>query len=483
MSVQRIVIDNFLGGLSPSRYIGNVQAGESDPTNSDRSSAGWDVFNTVEEAGLLRRGFGEGAVTNVSLIQGKLHWMKTYNRVLGSFIYAIGQDDNLVQNRLYRVELDTDTVTNSTIFPHQLPTSSPLGTGLGMEYYDGFLYYSSGRYLGRYDMSLTFDNSFYNFLGTRAIGTSIEHPMIQGNGKLFIGNSNFSLNTASIATFDGASVIPNALDLGKTEQFIRAIEFNKDFLYIATTNNTEDNSRIGDSFLYIWDTVSTSWQEQYKFPEEDLRAIRAFNGRIYTFGNRGAYLFSGNEFQPIISLSGGPSPGGTSIHPAGFISWHDGAGQIYSCGTMNPRIPSIPFKPYFNPDAAYSGAIQWTSRTKLWATTPTDTPKLRVYSGSTTYETASWKTPMINFGIKARLSRIYLYFLSWPSGCTVDVKWASGDGSSMTTLGTINTTGATSVKFSADGLVDDSWQIILTHTGGTSPKFRKMVIEWEPELE
>lgn len=484
MSVQRIVIDNFLGGLSSSRYVGNVLAGQCDP--DEQSSSGWEVFHNTNDIGLLRRGSVEGTITNVSLIQGKIHWIKTYNRTLGSYIYALGQDDNLNENRLYRIDLASDTVSNASPWPFTVGTSSPNGTGLGMEYYGGYLYYASGRYLGRYNMSLTFDNSFYTFLGTKAIGTSIEHPMVQGNGKLFIGNSNFSLNTASIATYDDASVTPNALDLGKTEQFIRAIEFNNNFLYIATTNNTEDNSKVAESYLYVWDTVSSSWQQQFRFPEEDLKALKASNGKMFAFGNRGAYIFNGTNFELIYPLSGGPTPGGVSVNPSGIINWCDQNLNIFAYGSPNPsQIPPITYKPYVN-DYVYNGAIQWVTRTKLYAATSTDNPKLRMYGGSGNYESATWRTPMIPFGVKARLVKLYAYFLSWPANCTVTVGWASGDGSSITTIGTINTAGDVQAEFSYDGLVADSWQITLTHTvgiSGATPKFRKIVIEWEPELE
>lgn len=480
---QRLVIDNFLGGLAPSIYVGNPQT-QSDPDHT----SGWEIFSPSED-GLLQRGYPSKYVTNASLIQGTLHWMKNYNRTAGAYTFILGTDDNLIKNRLYQVNLSSDTLTNSTLFPHTISDSNgAIQGGTGTEFYGGYLYYASGRYLGRYDMSLTFNDSFSIYLGTQALGDYIDHPMVQGGGKLFIGNSNFSLNTPSIATVDSNGAVNlAALDLSQTEQVIKALEYSRNFLYIATTNNTAANTNTSDSYLYVWDGISGSWQEQFRFPEENFTAIKFANGQLFCWGNKGFYRFTGSGFELIYPIQGGPSAGGVSVRPNGVVYFRDGAGSIYGYGTDNPQIPPVVYTPYTGGSAVYNGAVHWASRSKLFASANASPRLYEYFSGGTNdYVSASWRTPMINFGQLTRLVRVYMVFQSWPTGATMDVKWATGSGSSTTTIGTVSTAGETTAEFYPEGCVADFWQVGLTLTaapGGITPKIQRIVIDYQPEKE
>ena len=479
---RRFVIDNFLGGLAPSIYVGNP-LNQMDPDHS----SGWELFASAQ-AGLLQRGYSSKPITNVSLLQGTMHWMKNYNRSVGSFAYGLGTDVNLIMNRLYRVDLSTDTMTNNAQFPHSISSSTGAQmNGTGMEFYGGFLYYASGRYLGRYDMSLTFNDSFNVFLGTQALGDQIDHPMVQGGGKLFIGNSNFSLNTPCIATVDSSGAVNlAALDLSQIEQVIKAVEYNRNFLYIATTNNTAANTNSSDSFLFVWDGISGSWQEQFRFPEENFTALKFANGQLFCWGNRGFYRFTGSGFELIYPINGGPSAGGVGVHPNGIIYFRDGAGVIYAFGSNNPQIPAVIYRPYKAANI-YNGAVHWASASKLFASYAL-TPFLLEYasSGTDDYGSAEWRTPMINFGQLTRLVRVYIVFQSWPTGATMDVKWATGDGTSPTTIGTISAAGEKTFEIYPDGCVADLWQLGTTLTaapGGITPKIQRILIDYQPEKE
>ena len=489
---QRFVISNFLGGLAPSVFVGNP-LNQADPGSaSNTHTRGWEVFSNGE-IGSLQRGYTTAPVTNVSLVQGTMFWMKSYNRSIGTFLFMLGTDDNLILNRLLRLDLSNDTVSNSGGFPHSISTyTNAQQGGTGMEFFGGYLYYASGRYLGRYDMSLTFNDSFNVFLGTQALGDGIDHPMVQGGGKLFIGNSNFSLNTPCIATVDSAgSVNLAALDLSQTEQIIKALEYSRNFLYIATTNNTTQNTNSSDSFLYIWDGISGSWQEQFKFPEENFTALKYVGSQLFCFGNRGFYRFTGSGFELIYPITGGPSAGGVSVHPNGILYFRDQTGLIYAYGTANPQIPPIVYRPY-SESSAFIGAIHWASRTKLFASRLTgDNKTLKLYSASGTeaYSTnAAYYVPMIEFGVRTRLVKVYIEFLAWPAGDTMDVKWYTGDGDTPTptTIGTINTTGELSAEFYPDGCVADHWGVALALTAapnGVTPKIRRVICEYQVEKE
>lgn len=485
---QRFVIDSFLGGLAPSVFVGNPLS-QANPGLSTVRTAGWEVMREGE-VGLLQRGFTRGTITNISLMQGTPWWFKPYNRSTGAFVFIEGADLNSVKNVIQRFELSGDTLTNSSLFPHQISTSTnALAGGTGMEFYGGYLYYASGRYLGRYDLSLTFNDSFNTFLGTQALGAGIDHPMVQGGGKLFIGNSNFSLNTACIATVDSSGAVNlAALDLSQTEQVINALEYSRNFLYIATTNNVAMNTNNSDSFLYVWDGISGSWQEQFRFPEENFTALKFANGQLYCFGNRGFYRFTGNGFELIYPISGGPSAGGVSVKPNGIIYFRDQTGIIYAYGTMSPQIPPVVYRPYYS-SYPFEGGMYWASRNKLLAGTTDPAGRLRLYSanGNQAYEAAPYYIPLINFGVRTRLVKVYIEFLSWPTGASMDVKWYTGDGDSPTptTIGTVSEVGATEAEIYPDGCVADHWGvgIEMAASGSLSPRIRRIVCEYQVEKE
>lgn len=478
MAVTRIIIDNFLGGLAPSRYQGNTN-GQFDPY--DTTSAGWDPY-FIDEEGLLRRGLGSTTITNSSDVTGSVTWMKAINRAYGSYVFGVEEQASGAgtNNRLVRINATTHTLSNSSPWPFILPTD---GGQCGLEFFNGFLYYASKRYLGRYDLSLTFNSSYYTFLGTTAIGRAIDHPMIQGNGKLFIGNSNFSLNTASIAVDDGVSVTPNALDLTKTEQYVRSLEFQRNTLLIAASSNAGTGSpTTSPCTMYVWDGISTSYQDKFEFPDEDFHAVKVFGNAIYGFGQRGMYQFNGNGFDLIQPYSGGPDPWGVSVNPRGLVTWKDELTQAFSYGSPHRALPEIAYKPIKFSETP-SGGMFWVNRNNLYVGGFAAGDKIRRFSGSTSYQTSTWMGPMYKFDQPVRLVSFEVHMLSLMSGTNLAFMWANGDGSAPTTVATLSTPGTTTWKYTPNGLVDTSWQVGIADTAesAATPKIKRIVLEVEPE--
>lgn len=472
---QRIIIDNFLGGLAPSRYQGSVT--QWDPLDS--TSAGFDPYIDGDE-GLLRRGFGEASITNASLMTGNQTWMKTASRTYGDFVFTIDEQETGAgtNNRLMRINATSHTVSNTSPWPFSMPTD---GGQTGLEFFNGYLYYASKRYLGRYDMSLTFNSSYYTFLGTTAIGRAIDHPMVQGNGKLFFGNSNFSLNMASVGTDDGASVTPNQLDLGKTEQFVRSLEFNRNTLFIAMTNNQGGGGPIGSPMMYVWDGIATSYQDKFSFPDEDFSCVKAYGSTILGFGQRGLYQFTGSGFDLIQPYTGNPDPWGATISPRGAVLWKDEAANLYSYGSPNKQLPTIATKPVKFSTAPAGGVAQVGKNNIYIGGFPSGTKFRRFGAAGTTYESGDWRVPMFKWDQPMRLARFEVHMMSLLSGTTLQATWSNGDGSSQTTMDTMNTPGTTIWKYDPNGLVDYSWQFGITHSAGATPKIKRIILEVSPE--
>jgi len=488
--VQRLVIDNFLGGLAPSRYIG-------DPlTQADPSSSGWFPVHTaapdsgLNEINVLQRGYQADTMTNADIVYGDIKWAKTYSRGSESYAFLLTKSDSVSTNRTYlhRLDMSTATVTNSGAWPRNIAASTD---GLGLEFYTtsgtNYLYYAHGANLGRYDLNVTFADTFKTTLGTTCLGQNISHPMVQGNGKLFIGNSNYSANTACIATLVDATFTESALDLSATQQIVRALEFNRNYLYIATSAGTESAGYRSQAFLYVWDGVSSGWQEQYQFPEEDFTAIKSYNGQIYCWGRRGFYRFNGSGFELIASVASGPKyQSAVDISPNGFIYFkgtaNDGSSTIYAYGTPDPKIPPQLYRPYdFN--GGDSTAIFWANNTSLYVSYSSGN-KIRRFSssGASGYGTATWSTPMMKFPQPARLTSIQAFYQSLPSTSAFTVSWTPNTSSAVVLM-SVSTAGTTSQKMHIDGCIDDIWQLSITHTAGKTPKILSLIAEYAFEQD
>lgn len=470
-------ISNFLGGVAPSAYSGDYRS-QADPT-----TFGWDSANIID-MGLLRRGFGLTTVTGASIITGSVRWVKTY----GSFTpyaYAYEENTNPTANRLHRINVSTHTVTPSGTFPATLNTYSESN---GMELYDGYLYYATGQYLGRYDLNTTFDNSFYLSLGTTCLGATIRHPMVQGYGKLFIGNSytNASLtNACSVAKIEAGVVTADALPLGKTQKVVKCLEFHNANLYIGLSSNLYGDRTIRcDTSMLVWDTVSPGWQKEIPFPEEDIVALKSWNGSLYAWGARGVYVFNGTGFSQIFLTPAGPNLSSeVDVSPYGLLYWKgtDSAANqgIYAYGALDERQTKVPFKPYFE----YGGASQpivWVNKDNLYVFGYSSGEKIRRFNSATdaSYGTATWKSSMINMPGNAQIVDIKVMMASLPSGTSVTLGWAKDDGIAEDLI-TANTLGQTLIKTVPNGKISDEFQVYIKHTSGPTPKIHRIDIEYE----
>jgi hypothetical protein len=462
----RLVIDDFLGGLAPSPYVGAPN--QADPFNSK----GWDVMAEVEE-GILQRGWGEGTVTNASLSPGAMYAMKTITLNTNPYLFALG--DNLLENGtiLHRVTLADDTISATSPWPWT--TAGAGGTSIGLEFYNGYLYYATGRYLGRYDLSLTFNNSFNISLSA----TAIWHPMSQANGKLMIGNGGV------VVSLSGDVVNLAALDLSKTGKVIKALEFNRNFLYIAASQNYSDTNVMCDASLIVWDTVSGSWQEEFKFPENDLRALKFVNGTLYCLGNFGFYEFTGSNFQLIARINGGPGPYGIDGTPRSMVMFRDASANIYTYGT-----PSTAFKPILqkviNDAGSYqNAALKTATKTKVYIGSKSAAYHIRNFqSGSNVRGAAGdFRTVFLNLGQKVRIGKMYVVAEALPANCSVSFNILDDMGKTVS-CGTWATTGETSYEYYPANAAFDMFQVQVLHAINTpSPKIRRIVLEYEIEKE
>ena len=305
--------------------------------------------------------------------------------------------------------------------------------------------------------------------------------MVAANGQLLIASAKANSGPC-IDSYDGTTLTLAKLDMSKIEQIVRCIEFDGSNLYIGLSSNNDSTGTqfAGKAQMIVWDTVSSGWQQAFNFPEETITNIKAFNGRLFAWGKRGFYQFTGSGFTRIRAIIGAPIMGAVDVSPNGILYWKSSSNQVYAYGPPLPGLPEVVWKPY-ETGGSELGFLKWANYTNMYLSNGTFA--LRRYSavGVGGYGTAEWRTPMIKFPQIARLIRIKVFFLPLTSGTSVDVKWASDTGSSTTTIGTFSTTSSTDWEYQPDGLVSDSWQIIFSHTAGATPKIKKVEIEYSIE--
>jgi hypothetical protein len=477
-----ITINNFTGGLAPSRYYGDHQT-QSDPGDGTIYSRGFDPTMQWYE-NVLRRSYGTAPLSNASFILGETRYAKAISREgLGSYVYLLANNDDTSGLQLHRIDSQGASVSSSGAWPHTVATTG--GYGQGMEFYNNYLWYGHGKYLGRYDLSTTFNDSFNISLNVKALNLDIDHPMVQGNGKLWIGNSNGS--GPIITSVDASDIVSSAaLDLSSISQVIKALDFDKNFLFIATSSKeTADTSDFSSpATMYVWDTISSGWQESFQFPEPDITCIKAFGGTVFATGKRGLYRFTGSGFEKVTDyIVGPPTAGGMDTSPDGklYVKMSQAIGAY---GSLDSRYPPIFHVPYSDTGGENS-FIKWASNTELYTGGYISHPRVKRFSSlGTTFTTGYWGTPMIPFGKETRLLRIKVDFLPLANGTTFDVKWAKDDGSTAVALGTVTGTGTeTSWQYSPNGLTSYAWQIRIEHTAGTSPFIRQIELEVENETD
>lgn len=487
----KLIIDNFLGGIAPSQYVGDVRSQADPGPPGGEHTMGFEP-NYSGSVGILRRGFQRSTLTNESIFQGLVQFRKQVMTNGNPYLYLLGQDDNTVENKLFQIDLQTHTAANNATFPHVC--AGAFGVGLGLELFGKYLYYASGRNLGRFDLSITFNDSFNISLSTAAYGGgTINHPMVAGNGKLFVGNVDTAGN-AVISTVDSADVVQLvALDLTKTGQFVKALEFADTSLYIGMSYDKDNSSNSNvESFLYVWDTVSAGYQQRFRFPQGNITCIRATAKGIFVFGRNAAFRFTGSGFEPIYqNYSGGPNVHGADFSPNGQLFWKTGTGQIvYSFGSVDPALPEVVNRPYRSMGAE-GGFLKWVDNSNFYVSGFSSAPMVRRFSagGTAGYGgDGEWWTPIIQFPDRCRFARITIYTLPLAADTTVGIYWGNKDGSALTQIATMQQAtaqdpGFSKFQFTADGLIDYAWQIKLAHTAGETPSIRRIEIEYDIEKE
>lgn len=269
--------------------------------------------------------------SDVGAIKCSYAFTKDSGATVTEQIGAVASDTS---NNTYWVSISSGKIWKRTAAGvWSLAHTNTNGSMSGCAYYNGYIYYVSGRYVGRYDLSSTWTDTFAD-LGI----SSTRHPMCTQNLKLYIGNGRY---VSSIDESDNFTV--NALDL-PTGHSIRTLDPYEADIVIGT-ETVSDVIKCG---VFRWDTYSDSWTiEDYVDEDGVFVSVRADNYLYYQIGIRGAnmYQYDGARLNKMFQLrDGGNTVWGTGAITNGSANYNGvplmvNDRGVYSINRNDPTLP------------------------------------------------------------------------------------------------------------------------------------------------
>lgn len=156
-------------------------------------------------------------------------------------------------------------------------------TGCSRVAFNGYIFYTSGTKLGRFDLSATWSDSWQTFTQTPTW-----RPFLELENELNIGNGKYVASVDSALTFSD-----NVLDI-PSQRTVSAFSSAGTYLIVGTTQGTS----IYSCRSYLWDGFSPSWSDEDIIPENGVNFfIEVDNGTFANCGTEGnIYQVNGVQF-------------------------------------------------------------------------------------------------------------------------------------------------------------------------------------------
>lgn len=471
MSKWNINISNpSLGGLAPAYYK------ETYPSYGNKNQAGSMLNCDLTNPGYITQGPGLVDLTNgtqagvvTTTILSILGYPTTTN-----VSYAIGGA------LLYEINATTVTSGGSPSWPRTIDKATVTGeTGFGLCVYKGNLYYSyahSGNAgdIGKFDLSSTFDDDWGSTVPTggaaltgTANKTSFYQMIVGGNDIMYIANNRY------IASYDGTTFIPQALDL-PTGWIINSIQWMSDRLWITADTGLIGANKV-ESALFIWDGTTDSWETQIPLMGQ-CRALHAKNGIMYLFyrdiSSTGGFKLArvnGANIEDLANFTDGiPNFYGVTDYQD-YIIFNNGY-AIYAYGQGDKDLPTRFFQ-IAETNSSSPGGVAAPFGTILTASgNGSSTWRLAKFSGYTV--TSNWKSLMFDVtgGRVSKLDDIRINFEKLASGASVAWKLLDNKGNTIYT-DTISHTklgAVTTAYYPMNGKVVENFRIEFDWSSGST---------------
>ena len=465
--------DSVLGGWSVSEYFNQA--------NQFLSSIGIDPEmpkddTTTRPSGLIRptamAKFSGTEITGVPL------WTITNPKTTNTYVYASDGKVHTINSSLAMTTALTTVTTSS---------------GNGGAYYNNYIYFAKNTDIARYgplSNSPTMTQSWWvaSPLSKTALanttyptinGVSIpNHPIAYHQNRLYVGDVNSSgigiismINTKK-TTYEGDTddtTVPsayNVLDFNY-QWFPTCIESYGNYLAIGVIEGGSTSVKQGNAKVLIWDTIATTTAPNIiaELPDQLITAMKYVNGILYVFsgsasgGMRISRYLGGESFEELFYLDDQYPPlQGAVDYQINRIVWGAStttpavSGSVFSLGskvrnlqmgvqnilksTAGATTPMVTTLKYIQQGAKAQPIVGWKDNTGDASALVCGIDKL-----STTYGTSIWRSRMERVGSSFQIKEVRIPLAqAMGANQTITMKIYTDDGSTASTLTTINST-------------------------------------------
>lgn len=461
-------IDSIFAGLSETQYFaGKGQFHASigiDPdmpvNDTDKRLSGYLRPTSMEK-------ISSTTITNAPL------WLVTNPKDTNTYVYDAG-------GKVYT--LDTSLVVTALNSGTALTTSS----GNGADYYDNYLYFAKNTDVCRYgplNGAPTFTQDYWTNALSKTALTNTTYPSVRGktlpnhvmhrhtDNKIYIcdvttGNKGVLhyiktlKTTVEGDTNDGSSQV--ALDFGYG-YYPTSIETYETNLVVALVEGVSTGVKQKPAALTFWDTTSTTFSKliQIEFPDPLITAIKNINGALYVWsgnangGVRLTRFYGGYAYEELFYFEEGYPPlqgavdgemnrivwGGVTTYPESSVSVFARGSKSAKLGTGIQNI----LKTTSTGDNGYVSCVKYLQATSNSVRQPIvgwkDDAGQGLDKSSTTYGTSVYRSEVFRIGRPFQIRKIRIPLAqAVASNMTATVKIYTDNGTTSTTIATINNT-------------------------------------------
>ena len=180
----------------------------------------------------------------------------------------------ITANKTYGI--GSDGIYDITTSAVNLVATTGSATGEDVALYDGHVKFSYGTDIVDYDLSTTWNKTWWTGVGGAALTSGLPHPTeVAGtSGVFYIANGQY------VAEWNGTTATDDAFNTRDSDSVICDIKWNSNRLWIAANKPNVAGKKTGS--IYVWDGNAPSWETQIKIKGE-IGSLYVKNGVTYVF--------------------------------------------------------------------------------------------------------------------------------------------------------------------------------------------------------
>jgi hypothetical protein len=433
-----IVINNW-GGFAPAWFRNSWTAYGNKNMASDMKNI------DLIDPNILTQGPAPVALTNGTEAGAVTTTVRSFLKMVtaADTSYAIGGA------RLYKLSATTvQDDTADTPFPHLIDKGTVTAEdGEDICYYQSKLYYfynhsGSAGDIGLHTPPSTFDDDWGSTVptGYAALQYGPHQAIVGGDDQMYFTNGKYvGRYKGSTTTLD-----PVALDFW-TDSVCASITWNENRIKVAVNRPNIAGANLNQSGIYTWNGSSTSWEGDPVEVNGKIGALYTKNGVTYVWwqdsGTLNEFNFgyvSGTQLKSVKRCKGSLPLFYQVSEDKGFITWISD-GLVYYWGSADPELPAIFFQRTSSTYTDTVGGLGNPFGTILTASHNTTTgyniAKASGYSVDVIYKTKVFD--MTAPGYKSVMDKIFVYTEELDTGAKCEATLTYNKGKNTQTLSDI----------------------------------------------